>query len=263
VSILFADMDGTTIYSQRRLDGASDIAPVEFFDGNPIAWMTTAAVSALAALTKRLEFVPTTTRMQHQFERIRIPGVRHNYAIIANGARILINGVEDTAWAATVAARTASAAPLEDALAILKERVGDEPWVLRVLGIEGVLTVVSGRSGVSPPDWFYDLAAGLAADWGYTVYPQGPKTFLIPDAITKEAAAAEIHCRLGRERVTFATGDHHIDAGIMRYADHAIQPAHGVNVPGIIVTERSGVYAGEDILRFINDRMATAARPGA
>lgn len=251
---MFADLDGTTIYSRRRLGEVTDVVPAEFDNGQPIAWMTATAARQLVALRSRVEFVPTTTRTKHQFDRVALPGGPTRYAIIANGGRILVDGVEDTGWTDRMLDTDLwDFAPVDDVAARLERLVAGEPWVRRVLGIDGFVTVVSGIGQTPPPAWFLAAAQEIADTSGYRLYPQGPKTFLIPAHVSKEHAASEIADRLAvaggsDSPVTFAAGDHFIDAGVMLWADAAIQPAHGVNIPGVPVTQRSGVAAGEEIL---------------
>ena len=254
MTVFFADLDGTTIYSRRRLENATDVVVVEYRHGQPAAWMTADASRRLATISRRLDFVPTTTRVLTQYGRVDLPGVRHRYAIVANGACILDNGAEDANWAATIRERTANVEPLERVRETFAHELRNQEWVRRVSADQWILSVNTHRAGPTPPDAFYVFAADAATEFGYRFYRQGPKTFLIPNAVTKEAAAAEIAARLGNPTV-FAAGDHRIDAGLLRFADHGIRPAHGAHVTGIPATERTGVHAGEDILSFVEERL--------
>jgi len=249
---IFSDLDGTLIFSQRLLDAGRDITLVERLNGKPQAWMSNKAWEGVERARRFAHLVPVTTRTREQYERIRLPGGRAEYVILSNGARILRDGIEDRGWSEAIDDPSWSVTGPTDITALLERHVGAEPWVREIAHHDNIACVITHRGEVAP-DWFAPLAIDIASDHGYTAYPQGRKTHLIPTHVTKEAAAAEVARRLGLTR-TIAAGDHQLDAGLMLWADEAIQPAHGVAVPGVPVTRASGVRASEEIanafLRF-------------
>ncbi|GEK85184.1 hypothetical protein [Microbacterium aerolatum] len=108
-----------------------------------------------------------------------------------------------------------------------------------------------GRSGTLPK-----RRRRLSASDGIQIWPGRPGRRLpkgkpkgrnVAAQITNEAAAAETITRLGAPR-TITSGDRHLDVGMMRRADEAIQPAHGAGAAGIRQTARAGVLAGEDVI---------------
>lgn len=256
---IFTDLDGTLIYSARHLGDEVDVTAVEHINGTPSAWMTTSAALALARLSISADVVPTSTRVLQQYLRLDLPWGMPKYAILANGGRILHDGNEDTGWAERVSDPSWGAGGSGNIAAALSRDLDGHPWVREVAHFDGIVCVTAQR-GATPLPTDLTFIAGVAQDHGYRVYPQGRKTHLIPAHITKEAAAAEVAARLGATR-TLAAGDHELDAGLMRWADAAIQPAHGVNVPGVRVTTSAGVRAAEEILAFFasDGRSASAA----
>lgn len=249
---IFSDLDGTLIFSERLLDGGSDIVLVERLNGKPQSWMASKAWGGITRARSLAHLVPVTTRTREQYERISLPGGVAEYAILSNGARILRDGIEDRNWSAVIDDPSWSVAGPRDITALLERHLGAEPWVREIAHRDNIACVVTRRGEVAP-DWFAPLAISIASDNGYTAYPQGRKTHLIPSHVTKEAAAAEVAGRLGLTR-TVASGDHQLDAGLMLWADEAIQPGHGVAVLGVPATAASGVRASEEIasafLRF-------------
>jgi hypothetical protein len=244
---IFSDLDGTLIYSKRYLDGVRDVVEVEGLGGKPLAWMTSKSAGSLRAARGLAHFIPTSTRVLEQYERLRLPGGPADYAILGNGGRIYVGGAEDSAWTGHIRALSAGVTPPSAIAASLERELVGESWVREIRYFDDIVCVTAHR-GAEPHAGFYDFASDLAAGNGYASFPQGRKTHLIPSHITKEAAAAEVAERLGVKR-TFAAGDHALDAGIMRWADDATQPAHGADIDGIRTTRAGGAAAADEITR--------------
>lgn len=258
----FADMDGTTIYSKRHIPGRESgytgLVVVETHRGEPLSFMTYDAVRALSGLSRRLAFVPTTTRDRAQFDRIEIPDVHSRYAIIANGGRILVDGVEDQSWTEKVTRAVSGSTPPADVLAEMQVTLGKEqPWLYLVDSSSDLFGYVVAKRGESVPEWFGEFLESRAPDWGFTLSAHGRTTYLIPEGLTKEKAAAEVASRIGAD-IVFASGDSLLDIGLMRFATHAIQPHHGeLNTCALDLarTTSSGIAAGREILDFVASRL--------
>ncbi|TDW31287.1 HAD family hydrolase [Cryobacterium psychrophilum] len=258
-AIFFADLDATTIYSKRHLSADPDrytgMTCVETFREEPQSFMTYRAVRQLGALSRELTFVPTTTRDVTQFNRIRLPGVKTTYAIVANGGRILVDGIEDPAWTRVVQERLAAVAPLNTILEEITRKLQHETWVKTISRPADLFACVNAHA--ETPAWFVEWADSRAARWRCRISSQGRKTFIVPFGISKESAAAEVVRRTGAD-VTFASGDSTLDEGLMKFADYAIHPRHGalnVRAPYFDETVRSGITAGEEILTYVSSRL--------
>jgi predicted mannosyl-3-phosphoglycerate phosphatase (HAD superfamily) len=130
----------------------------------------------------------------------------------------------------------------------------DRPWVLKIRDAERRFLYTVFERAEADPDWFAELdeiATGLG--WGLSV--QGRKAYLVPLALTKQAALAEVVRRVGATTVV-AAGDSLLDRGLLESADAAIRPAHGELhdsgwcPPGLVVTNRAGGGAAEEIVDF-------------
>jgi hypothetical protein len=257
---LFAcDLDQTLIFSRRSFRLPAGVAPppldtVEHLDGEPAAFMTRRALAGLAELDRRGVLVPVTTRTLAQYARVGL-GLRPRFAVAANGGHLLVDGVPDPAWAATVRARIAAeAAPLDAVLARAAVlAAGGWARLTRVADGLFVYLVAYERDGI-PPD-LVAAAAGLAAD-GWSLSVQGRKVYLVPSVLTKQSALAEVARRAGADRVA-AAGDSLLDAPMLAAADVAVRPAHGElherdwHVPRLIVTAAAGVLGGEEVVRTL------------
>ncbi|WOC12314.1 HAD family hydrolase [Gordonia sp. MP11Mi] len=262
-ALIATDLDRTMIYSQSALAAppGPDVVCVEIYRDAPLSFMTRAAVDALAALAARTPVVPVTTRTRAQFERIMLPGAPFRFAVVSNGGRILCDGEDDTGWRAALHARVRErSVPLADLQADLLTRI-DESWVHSTRAADDLFVYLVVDTDRQPADF--------VASWnewcgprGWTVSQQGRKIYAMPVAVTKSAAIAEVRRRLVAEGVlspnapVLAAGDGRLDADMLESADHAIRPQHGElhdsgwTIPGLAVTRRAGIAAGEEILAW-------------
>ncbi|ONH28316.1 sucrose-6-phosphate hydrolase [Pseudofrankia asymbiotica] len=256
------DLDQTLIFSRRSFrlgEGVAEppLVTVEHLDGEPAAFMTEAAFASVAELAGRAVLVPVTTRTLGQYRRVRL-GVTPAYAVAANGGHLLVDGEPDPAWAATVAGRLRAGAPLADLLAVA-ERLAVGGWcrLTRVADDLFIYLVAHDREGI--PDLTEVTAEVEAAGW--TVSVQGRKVYLVPAALTKQAALAEVARRAGADRVA-AAGDSLLDAPMLLAADTAVRPAHGElhdrawTAPHLHVTAAPGLLAGEELLAHLTGIVA-------
>ncbi|GIJ47599.1 hypothetical protein Val02_44850 [Virgisporangium aliadipatigenens] len=258
------DMDGTVIFSERAMgDDRPDLAtlhPVDI-DGDRIyAYMTGSAVAGWTALAEDAAVVPVTTRSVPQYTRLRLPGPRPPLAVVCNGGRILVDGESDPDWDRTVrAALTAGGAPFAQVWAQAAAwRDGRGFAALRAVEEFFLYLSVEVRE-----DWLTEFA-GFVADWcrerGWRASLQGRKLYLLPDALDKAPAVAEVARRLGADRIV-AGGDSLLDARMLEAADAAIRPAHGelhatgFRVPHCHTTAGRGAAAGDEILAWYNGQV--------
>lgn len=259
-SVLVAsDLDRTLIYSSAALAlGMPDAqAPrllcVEVHESKPLSYMTEDAADLLAQLTGEAVFVPTTTRTRKQYQRIQLPGTAPKYAICANGGHILVDGVTDVDWHASVLRRLAEeCAPLSEIRAYLTATT-DLSWVRKHRVAEDLFAYLVVERERLPEEWLGRFGA-WAEERGWTVSLQGRKVYAVPKPLTKSAAVREVARRIGAT-LTLAAGDSLLDADLLLAADRAWRPGHGEladsdwTAPHLDVLAERGVAAGEEILR--------------
>ncbi|CUR56870.1 conserved hypothetical protein [metagenome] len=252
--MIASDLDRTLIYSEAAMrlgEPVADPVCVEVYEGRPISFVSPLALAGLAELSRRVDVVPTTTRTVAQYERVSLPGVRTPFAITTNGGRLLVDGVACPDWDRAVADELADSAAYEEAVLALAGAF-DRPWVLKVRDAERLFLYTVFDRALADPDWFGELDS-VAGGLGWTVSVQGRKAYVVPAALTKQAALAEVVRRTGATRVV-AAGDSLLDQGFLEAADVAIRPAHGELhdagwcPPGLIVTRRAGGGAAEEIV---------------
>ena len=275
--LIACDLDQTLIYSRRAFrlpegEPEPEVVIAEYLDGQPLSHLTRFAADGLRELAERVPIVPVTTRTLVQYQRVDL-GFTPTYAIAANGGHLLVDGQADPGWAEQVRGRLAAAGrPLAEvhalALAIAEKAAEDgSDWVRTVREADGFFAYLVATDRAAIPD-LTQLEAELAhAGWGVSV--QGRKVYLVPRALTKEAALAEVMRRTGAVRLA-AAGDSLLDLGMLSMADVAIRPSHGelheqgIHRPSgdasrapLLVTARPGVLAGQEVVDLLR-RVTTA-----
>ncbi|MEU6816885.1 HAD family hydrolase [Streptomyces sp. NPDC046860] len=257
--LVASDLDRTLIYSAGALalTMPDALAPrllcVEVHESRPLSFMTETAAALLTELAEAAVFVPTTTRTRAQYERISLPGPPARYAICANGGHLLVDGVTDEDWHASVLARLADeCAPLAEITGHLR-RTTDPAWLRKQRVAEDLFAYLVVERDRLPGDWVAELA-GWAAERGWTVSLQGRKIYAVPRPLTKGAAVREVARRTGAE-LTLAAGDSHLDADLLLAAGRGWRPGHGEladsgwTAPAVSEVAERGVLAGERITR--------------
>lgn len=263
--LVACDLDQTLIYSRRAFRteaGEADpaVLVVEYLDGKPLSYATEEAAAGLRELALLAPVVPVTTRTLAQYRRIDL-GFSPAYAIAANGGHLLVNGIPDPSWEARVRSLLASSGqPLAD-VRLLADQVAaeGEPWVRTIRDADGLFLYLVATDRAAIPK-LLELSTSLESI-GWTMSVQGRKVYLVPAALTKQAALAEVMRRTGAERLA-AAGDSLLDLGMLRSADFAVRPAHGelhaqaVTFPQLTVARRPGVMGGEEIVGILRKVVA-------
>jgi hydroxymethylpyrimidine pyrophosphatase-like HAD family hydrolase len=257
-AVLALDLDQTLIFSARSaepLDGAETVW-VEDYLGEPLSLMTLRAHDLLAVVSARHHVVPVTTRTPEQFGRVRLPG-RQPYAICANGGILLQQGIRDPDWDARVAEELTGAEHASD----VAKRIGlvaDQPWVKTFRQVEDLFVYVVAHARDQIPDGWLQELAGWAAGHGWTVSVQGRKVYVVPNALSKGAAAQRVADLLGGPLL--AAGDSLLDRDLLESAVVRARPGHGelhrigYHVPGLYVSAAAGARAAEQILAWLTVR---------
>jgi hypothetical protein len=267
-TLVATDLDRTLIYSMAAIEATTDgalppLVCVEVFDGKPLSYMTTEAARLLELIRAEATLVPTTTRTLAQFQRVQLPGCTTPYAITSNGGQIVVDGEPDRAWRRsveqTIAGGGAGLAEIEAGLGVLA--TGD--WVLNRKTADDLFCYLVVDLTRLPMD-FLPRWTAWCAERGWVVSMQGRKIYALPGSLTKEDALTEVMRRTGATRL-LAAGDGALDAGFLALADAAIRPPHGElheigwQAANLSVAQAAGVLAGEEMCRWLVNRLAESA----
>ena len=266
-TLVAMDLDQTLIYSARsilRAGGTSEgLVCVELRDGVQQSFMTSGALAGVEQLSVTTTFVPSTTRTREQYERVDL-GVRPSFAVVANGAELLVDGRPDDAWAARTSELLAADVLSPYAVAEHLGEVLAPAWTKRIIIAQAAFAMAVVQREHVPVGLIEELN-GWALERGFDVSVQGRKIYMIPGWLSKQAAIEEVRRRVGASSVLSA-GDSVLDIGLLRMADGAVRPAHGElqdiqwEHHGVDVTAASGVVAGEEIVGWFLERSGQLLR---
>ena len=92
-----SDLDNTLIYSYKHNIGEYKKC-VEIYKNREISFMSNKTIDLLSRISQKICFVPTTTRTEGQYNRIFLPGIKIEYALVCNGGILLKNGKRVDKW---------------------------------------------------------------------------------------------------------------------------------------------------------------------
>ncbi|MBE7160816.1 MAG: HAD hydrolase family protein [Williamsia herbipolensis] len=253
-AIAAVDLDRTLIFSAASAGvPVEGLRCVEHLDDRPLSYMSPVTVDLLDELDEQALVVPVTTRTVAQYRRVRFPGRPRPFAVAANGGEILVDGAPDPLWRKQIDAAVSGSLPV----ATVYERVvadADPVWLRAARVADDLFCYAVVDPATAPDDLVERWRVWAEAD-GWNVSRQGRKVYVMPDAVTKWSAVAEIAARtdVPADRIV-AAGDGALDRPVLERARRAIRPRHGEleelswHHPTLSVSSASGVAASEEIV---------------
>lgn len=263
--IFATDLDGTIIFSKRMfIDVPADtkLVPVERKGEEEISFMTEKSIWFLKAISQHMTFIPVTTRTLEQYKRIDIfqNDILPEFAVICNGAEILVRGEPDGEWKVNVE-RNLKELPV-CCSEVYNEFSGimNQSWVESSRLIDDLFWMFIIDKNSIP-----HVELGAYKQWagenGWSVSVQGRKLYIIPQCINKWDALQYISNRMGDMKIVSA-GDSLLDYPMLINSDVAFVPPHGelkvyltdtcLTKKCIRFTNKSGIMAGEELLSDIH-----------
>lgn len=192
--------------------------------------------------------VALTTRTVSEYSRMGLPQLR--FALVANGTRLLIDGVDDETWHKKSLEMIADVAPPAAVHEQVMATLVDEP-VKTACCDEAFVVVAVSRTALDQVDRIVDLLPHVE---GYTQHRVGRKTYLLPESIEKHLMLERFWDHYGRPSRVMSAGDSTMDAGFVTVADFGVVPGcAGIadrfgSQNHVTVTESRGVMAGVDVM---------------
>ncbi|MGL5295950.1 MAG: HAD family hydrolase [Culicoidibacterales bacterium] len=237
------DLDHTIIHSKNP-----DHICVEWHeDQQPITYMTETSIAQFQQILKTewIEVIPCTMRNKYQVTRISwFQTEMPTYVICTNGAQIYIDGVLDSEWEQFMRSEI-------DYEQVIKNQVQVENLMISnaiVQNIEGFYLVVK----VAEMEDVSAIYTQMKAMFGDThvVFETGRKVFIIDPKIDKKYAVEYLRAKYGFQRL-ITSGDSKADQ-LFTTCGQAILPKHATFVHNTaILTEKSGIYATDEILAYV------------
>ncbi len=221
MDIWLTDLDNTLIYSHKH-NIPLPKTTAEYYQGREQSYITDRTLRFCQQFceSKNHLFVPLTTRIPPQFERISPlwEQLSYRYALVSNGAVLLIDGVSDPVWEQRSLAMAEQYTDLLlDAFEVLKQYV--EPAHLH----EVLPYMVYAKTPQDPA--LMALLRERYAPHGISVIYTGTKLYCVPGVFSKGAAVRRFRERLAAsgDRI-IASGDSPFDVSMLMESDIAIYP---------------------------------------
>ncbi|WP_339268323.1 HAD family hydrolase [Paenibacillus sp. FSL R5-0470] len=262
--IYASDLDRTLIYSLGAIgvpENTPGLIPAEIIEGKTRSYISQQALNQLMDLNKRIIFIPVTTRTIQQYKRINLfqETVIPDYAVTSNGGNILIGGVVDKEWRESIGRLVARhSAGAEEVRSYIKAVVRED-WIISENYCDDLFYSFMVYRDQLPLDEITNLSDRLY-NLGWRVSLQGRKLYAVPAAVNKSDAILHLR-RTVRSEPMVASGDSLLDKSLLESADYAIAPCHGEifaeQQSGLVksrypFTKESGVFAGDEILQYVN-----------
>ncbi|WP_372660554.1 hydrolase [Cohnella sp.] len=262
--IFACDLDQTLIYSRNSMGliDADELVPVETYKGDYLSFMTRTAYHKLQRISKQVHFVPTTTRIYEQFERVfgLREGIESRYAIVSNGGRVLVNGQSDLSWENQVKRITLKeCAPAVEIKELFDRMVSGDGLIMKESYCDELFYSIIINRELLPQGMMTEFEV-LLQGFGWNSSLQGRKIYLVPKTLSKGLAVQYVK-ELSNEGCVFAAGDSLLDESMLVIAEEAVAPKHGElyrkygTHDHIRFTERSGIRACDEILDVLMNRM--------
>lgn len=215
--IFHSDLDNTLIYSHRHEIGPDKIC-VERYQNKDFAYMTRLSMEMLKQIFHKVIFIPTTTRTQSQYERIRLPIPQPQYALVCNGGILIKDGKPDDDWYLETRSIIDDAGhDLTTGGQILEKDVH------RCFELQFINELFFYTKSNEPQETARKLRQSLDLNKIY-IHIHNAKIYIMPRELTKGNALLRMKKRLGGS-FTAAAGDAELDISMIKAADLGIAPA--------------------------------------
>ena len=256
---LITDLDRTMIFSKRFYDDKLDMIPVEYKNGDVIAYMTQKALSI--AKENISSIVPVTTRSLSEFQRVE-PFQNVKWAVVGNGSLILQNGKPLEEWSDRIRKLTT---PMEHEYAYLIDWVNKtfedelerkatkvESFIFAKIKEEYLIRVYRKVDSLIIPNWQFTI--------------QNKKMYIMPKVVSKESAAKFVISKLKNRGELFFAGDGILDVEMLNLSSKyenaesftpAESGAHDLSTTKNLTVVPPSARGGEIILRTIFEKEET------
>lgn len=245
--IFATDLDNTMIFSRNRVSGKeSQLCCVEYYNGEPITYMTKTSIKTLNILLSESCVIPVTTRSISQFKRIKILGSTE-YAVVANGGTILHKGEVQQDWEKNIG-KILKKYDLENTRRIFE----------KLPGLSSIPKIVDKKFLFAKSEEVISCKKYLKDELDTKIWKisfQGKKVYAIPCEITKGNALRFI-CEnlIPNNKPIISAGDSDLDIPMLEYANYGIIPSDSslsVQKNDEYIKIGKGINTADAILKFV------------
>lgn len=258
--IFASDLDQTLIFSKRRIEHLPEEERmiIEYKDGLPLSYMSRNSQRLLKEIAEKTTFIQITTRIMDQYSRINL-GIFNKeipYAIISNGGRVLINGIDDPNWTDYISESLKNeCVNFIDVNRFFKEKYAGD-WVHSIRIAEELFIYCIVDPDKIPIERMKEFGLWLN-DHNWELSLQGRKIYFIPRALQKSKALTYISDKLNKKLFAGA-GDSFLDLSFLEIVENPIVPRHGELyekhshlLKNMQVTKEIGINATDELLAYV------------
>lgn len=261
--IFASDLDRTIIYSNKFInDDVKDhnIKNIEIYNNEEISFVTEEGIGKLKDISKKILFVPVTTRTIEQFNRIRFSEhlIDFKYVVTSNGGNIIVDGQVDKEYNLKVKKKIEDSYSIEAMVELFKKNIYSDTWVKKFRVADELFFYCVMEEDKAPMDEIMDFGREMVAPKDWNLVKNGRKLYMIPNCVSKGLALEEIARRTGEVEIV-SSGDSIVDIEMLRASKTFIIPKHGelygldIKSDRIIRTENEGLLAGLEIIDYVYD----------
>lgn len=245
--LFFSDLDSTLIYS-----GYPEHTCVEYNEAKEVTYMTAQGINFLKDLLVRKDFVfiPCTLRSYEQTARIGFLKNGNVPIIICdNGFSIYENGILDKTWDNLMKENLATY-PTDEIKSDIEILVSYNNMCCKIKNNRNAFFTLIFENAESA-NMHYVTIAKVLKRHKYKLELQGRKIYIIPDFLDKVLAVKYL-CKKFNPSLVITAGDSSVDKSFVEEGNQRIIPSHSsLNIRNTIITKKTGISAGEEILDIV------------
>ena len=245
--LFFSDLDSTLIYS-----GYPEHTCVEYNEAKEVTYMTAQGINFLKDLLVRKDFVfiPCTLRSYEQTARIDFLKNGNVPIIICdNGFSIYENGILDKTWDNLMKENLATY-PTDEIKSDIEILVSSNNMGCKIKNNRNAFFTLIFENAESA-NMHYVTIAKVLKRHKYKLELQGRKIYIIPDFLDKVLAVKYL-CKKFNPSLVITAGDSSVDKSFVEEGNQRIIPSHSsLNIRNTIITKKTGISAGEEILDIV------------
>ena len=245
--LFFSDLDSTLIYS-----GYPEHTCVEYNEAKEVTYMTALGINFLKNLLVRKDFVfiPCTLRSYEQTARIDFLKNGNVPIIICdNGFSIYENGILDKTWDNLMKENLATY-PTDEIKSDIEILVSTNNMCCKIKNNRNAFFTLIFENAESA-NMHYVTIAKVLKRHKYKLELQGRKIYIIPDFLDKVLAVKYL-CKKFNPSLVITAGDSSVDKSFVEEGNQRIIPSHSsLNIRNTIITKKTGISAGEEILDIV------------
>ena len=254
MKVIFSDMDGTLIFSNKRIKDTDEVFSVERYKEKDVSFMSPYQFYLIRYLTSVGLLIPTTARTEEELLRVDIVNdFNLNTYITSNGGKIHFEGKIDEEYDKEISEYVSKLnnhpkKVQSDIIGIVKKN----NLIVNNIKLIPDLYVMVRFEDIADVSYFDAYLNEIKSE--YTVYITGKKLYIVPQDITKERAVEFMISKYYRNSKTVGMGDTNMDFNFLKKTTYSLAPGHinftDSNHELSFVSKKTNIDASEELLEL-------------